>query len=54
MDTLAVCRHDEDCDHEWVMPEWAVPEEQNESGWPQEVCSKCGMSMIRYFFTECP
>ena len=42
----------EPCDHEWELPEWASPD--NDTGWPQEVCSKCGMSMIRYIFTECP
>lgn len=57
MDTLAICdcpKRTEPCDHDWVLPEWAVPEDLNEGGWPQEVCSKCGMSMIRYIFTECP
>lgn len=54
IETLAVCHAPEGCEHDWVLPEWAVPEEQNETGWPQEVCSKCGMSMIRHIFTECP
>lgn len=45
----------EGCEHEWVFPEWANPDsDASDSGWPQEVCAKCGMSMIRHIFTECP
>lgn len=42
------------CKHDWVLPEGVTEEENQEAEWPLEVCSKCGMSLIRHIFTEAP
>jgi len=43
-----------ECEHEWILPVFITEEENQSAEWPLEVCEKCGMSLIRHIFTECP